>query len=165
MVYHSVCDVSKSKKQSMHALCTHLIGPSALNQKGEGGRFPLNLKRCLFMRGNLVSNPNQVLFSLELVAWGIGLILKVLLNPTSGRDASHPCLISTWPKEECTIVCVMWEEQIFPQSGIVCFGNGPRSRCHSRRLLPLLSLPDVRLSKFVRVRAKVNPTHPKVNNT
>ena len=126
--------------------------------------FYLSLK-IVTVGGNLVSNPNQVLFSLELVAQGVGLILKVLLNPTSGRDAFHPCLISTWPKEECTIVCVMWEEQIFPQSGIVCFGNGPRSRCHSRRLLPLLSLPDVRLSKFVRVRAKVNPTHPKVNNT
>ena len=149
----------------MHALCTHSIGPSALNQKGEGGGFPLNPKRCLFMRGNLVSNPNKVLFSLELVAWGVGLILKILLNPTSGRDVFHHCLISTWPKEECTIVCVMWEEQIFPQSGIVCFGNRPRSRYHSRRLLPLLSLPNVGLSKFVRVGAKVNPAHPKVNNT
>ena len=45
--------------------------------------------------GNLVLNPNQVLSSSELVAWGI---LKVLLNSISGRDASHPCLISTWPK-------------------------------------------------------------------
>ena len=55
--------------------------------------------------GNLVSNPNQVLFSSELAARGAGLILKVLLN-LMGRDASHLCLISTWPKEGCTIVCV-----------------------------------------------------------
>ena len=33
-----------------------------------------------------------------------------LLNPTSGRDVSHPCLISTWPKEWCTTVCVIVEE-------------------------------------------------------
>ena len=32
------------------------------------------------MGGNLVSIPNQILFSLELVAQGAGLILKVLLN-------------------------------------------------------------------------------------
>ena len=48
--------------------------------------------------GNLVLNPNQVLSSSELAAWGAGQILKVLLNSISGRDASHPCLISTWPK-------------------------------------------------------------------
>ena len=36
--------------------------------------------------GNLVSNPNQVLSSSELVARGAGLILKVLLNPASGRN-------------------------------------------------------------------------------
>ena len=59
------------------------------------------------MRGNLVLNPNQVLFSSELAARGIGLILKVLLNPISGRNVSHPCLISTWPKEWCTIMCMI----------------------------------------------------------
>ena len=61
----------------------------------------------VFVGGNLVSNPNQVLSSLELATQDAGLILKVLLNPTLGRDASHPCLISTWPKEEYTIVCVI----------------------------------------------------------
>ena len=59
------------------------------------------------MGRNLVSNLNQVLSFLELAARGAGLILKVLLNPTLGRDASHPCLVNTWPKEGCTIVCVM----------------------------------------------------------
>ena len=59
------------------------------------------------MGRNLVLNPNQVLSSSELAARDAGLILKVLLNPTSGRDASYSCLISTWPKEGCTIVCVM----------------------------------------------------------
>ena len=42
------------------------------------------------MGGNLVLNSNQVLFSSELATRGAGLILKVLLNPTSGRDDSHP---------------------------------------------------------------------------
>ena len=42
------------------------------------------------MGGNLVSNSNHVLSSLELATRGAGLILKVLLNPTSGRKASHP---------------------------------------------------------------------------
>ena len=60
--------------------------------------------------GNLVSNPNQVLSSSELAARDAGLILKVLLNPTLGKDASHPCLISTWPKEGCTIMCVIPEK-------------------------------------------------------
>ena len=34
--------------------------------------------------------------------WRWALVLKVLLNPTSGRDASHSCLINLWPKDECT---------------------------------------------------------------
>ena len=59
------------------------------------------------MGGNLVSNPNQVFSSSVFAARGIGLILKVLLNPISGRNVSHPCLISTWPKEWCTIMCMI----------------------------------------------------------
>ena len=31
--------------------------------------------------------------------WRWALILKILLNPTSGRDASHSFLISLWPKD------------------------------------------------------------------
>ena len=56
--------------------------------------------------GRNESFPNHVLFVL-----GMGrranATLTNLFNPTSGRDASHPCLINTWPKEGCTIVCVM----------------------------------------------------------
>ena len=48
---------------------------------------------------------NQVLFALGM-GRGADATLTNLFNPTSGRDASHPCLISTWPKEECTIMCV-----------------------------------------------------------
>ena len=70
-------------------------------------------QKRLFVGGNLVSNSNQVLFSSELAAQGVGLILKVLLNPTLGGDASHPCLISTWPKEGCTIVCVITLEKYY----------------------------------------------------
>ena len=36
---------------------------------------------------------------------GVDATLTNLFNPTLGRDASHPCLISTWPKEGCIIVC------------------------------------------------------------
>ena len=49
---------------------------------------------------------NQVLFALGM-GRGADATLTNLFNPTSGRDASHPCLISTWPKEWCTIVCVI----------------------------------------------------------
>ena len=116
--------------------------------------FFIETLHIVLVGGNLVSNPNQVLSSLELAAWGAGLILKVLLNPTSGRDASHPCLISTWLKEGCTIVSFDWAQRfesergrwgfplkpqkvpfcgrklsLEPQSGIVLFGiNGTGHR-------------------------------------
>ena len=86
-----------------------------------------------------------------------------LLNPTSGRDASHPCLISLWPKEECTHQArvrgaFLWEDFCLgPQSSIVCFeisNDRPTSLSHEfaqshikERHLP--SLPykeDFRLS-------------------
>ena len=41
---------------------------------------------------------------------GADAILTNLFNPTMGRDASHPCLISTWPKEGYIIVCVITEQ-------------------------------------------------------
>ena len=37
-----------------------------------------------------------------LAAQDVSLTLKDLLNPTSGRDASHPCFISLELKEGCT---------------------------------------------------------------
>ena len=46
--------------------------------------------------------PNQILFALEM-GQGVDATLTNLFNPISGRDASHLCLINTWPKEECTI--------------------------------------------------------------
>ena len=55
--------------------------------------------------GRNESFPDQILFTLRM-GRGADASLTNLFNPTSGRDASHPCLISTWPKEECTIVCV-----------------------------------------------------------
>ena len=46
-----------------------------------------------------------------LFALGVGqradATLTNLFNLISGRDAFHPCFISTWPKEGCTIVCVI----------------------------------------------------------
>ena len=53
-----------------------------------------------------VSGPNQVLFTLGQVRIDLRPTRTNLLNPTSGRDASHPCLISLWLKEGCTIVYV-----------------------------------------------------------
>ena len=54
-----------------------------------------------------VSAPNQVLFTLGWVRIDLRPTRTNLLNPTSGRDASHPCLISFWSKEGCTVVCVI----------------------------------------------------------
>ena len=56
--------------------------------------------------GRNKSFSNQVLFALGMDR-GADTILTNLFNPTSRRDAFHFCLISTWPKEGCTIVCVI----------------------------------------------------------
>ena len=52
-------------------------------------------------------SPNQALFALGWAGLTLALTRTNLLNPTSGRDASHPCLISLKPKEGCTVVCVI----------------------------------------------------------
>ena len=81
-----------------------------------------NLVWAICLCGRNESFPNQVLFAL-----GIGreadAILKNLFNPTSGRDASHPCLISTWPKEGCTIVCVASAHRPIPKRTIPDWGK------------------------------------------
>ena len=77
-----------------------------------------------------VLTPNQVLFALGYARIDLRPTHTNLLNPTPGKDASHPCLISLWPKEG-------WEA----------------------------SLPDVGLSKFVRVRHRLILAYPKMNNT
>ena len=43
--------------------------------------------------------PNQVLFTLGCARIDLRPTHTNLLNPTLGRDASYPCLISLWPKE------------------------------------------------------------------
>ena len=105
MVYHSVCDhVNKSKKLHVYlcTLCTP-SGPSA--DKGGRWGFPLKPQKTHFCKRN-ESFPNQVLFTLGWVGSTLAPTRTNLLNPTSGKDASHPCLINTWSKEDCTIVCV-----------------------------------------------------------
>ena len=75
--------------------------------------------------------PNQVLFALGWARIDLHPTCTNLLNPTSGRDASHPCLINLWPKEGCTVVCVIFH--LSSQSGIVHFGMGkdwPTSHPH-----------------------------------
>ena len=104
MVYHSLCDVSKSQKLRMHPLCTLLLRLNAMKAKGGRWGFPLKPQKTPFC-GRNESFPNQVLFALGMGRGG-NATLTNLFNPISGRDASHPCLISTWPKEECTIMCV-----------------------------------------------------------
>ena len=86
------------------------------------------------MGGNLVSNPNQVLFSLELVAQGAGLILKVLLNPTSGRDASYT--------------------MVHPYLGQVLIRQGWEA-----------SLPDMELSKTLRIKLAPHAANSEEDNT
>ena len=90
-----------------------------------------------YVGGNLVSNPNQVLSSLKLTAQGTGLILKVLLNPTPGRDAFHPCLISTWPKERCTIMSFSWAHRFESKGGRWGFPLKPQKAPFCGRKLSL----------------------------
>ena len=88
-----------------------------LNFKENHWRFE---DRSILMKhscGRNESFPNQVLFALRMRR-GADATLTNLFNPTSGRDASHLCLISTWPKEGCTIVCV-----IFPKRTILDWGK------------------------------------------
>ena len=63
-----------------------------------GERFVPPTKSCLFVGG---TNLSPIRYC-PLRKWRWALVLKVLLNPTSGRDASHSCLINLWPKDECT---------------------------------------------------------------
>ena len=87
--------------------------------------------------GRNESFPNQVLSSSELAARGAGLILKVLLNPTSGRDASHPCLGVPYPSLGQVLIRQGWEA----------------------------SLPDVGLSKTLRIRPAPRAANSKEDNT
>ena len=63
---------------------------------------------CQKYCGRNKSFHNQVLLFALGMDQGADATLMNLFNPTSGRGVSHPCLISTWPKEWCAIVCVMW---------------------------------------------------------
>ena len=64
--------------------------------------------------GKNKSFPNQVSFALGWAGSTLAPIRTNLLNPTSGRDVSHPYLISTWDKEGCTIVCVIIHTMVHP---------------------------------------------------
>ena len=57
--------------------------------------------------GRNKSFPNHLLFTLGWAGSTLTSTRMDLLNPTLGKDASHLCLISTWPKKECTIVCMI----------------------------------------------------------
>ena len=99
------------------------------------------------MGGNLVSNPNQVLSSSELATRGANLILKILLNPTSRRDAPRPCLINNWSKEWCTIVCVISLGQVLIRQRWEVF------------------LPYVGLSKTLKIRPTPRAANSEKDNT
>ena len=91
----------------MHALCTLSLRLNAMKAKGGRWGFPLKPQNAHFCGSN-ESFQNQVLFALRM-GRRTDATLTNLFNFTSGRDTSHLCLISTWPKEWCTIVCViMW---------------------------------------------------------
>ena len=76
-----------------------------------------------------VSAPNQVLFALGWARIDLRPTCTNLLNPTTGRDASHPCLISLWPKEGRTVVCVISTPFLRPKG--VCVIGTPflRPKC------------------------------------
>ena len=61
---------------------------------------------CVIVEGTNLS-PIRYFFALGM-GRGADASLTNLFNPTSERDASHPYLTSTWPKEGYTIVCMMW---------------------------------------------------------
>ena len=63
---------------------------------------------------------------------GANTTLSNLFNPASGRDASHPYLISTWPKEMCTIMCVMCSSGRGMPFGV----TNPCGRSKSQKLPP-----------------------------
>ena len=100
-----------------------------------------------------------------------GSYLPDLFNPTSGRDASHMCLISLSPRHMCTTTTQCGRVScISPQlEGIVCFGScltdlfNPTSgrdtshMCLGHKLIRHMweaSLPNVGLNKSVRHEPK-----------
>ena len=107
--------------------------------------------------GRNKSFSNQVLSTLGWAGSTLAPTRKDLLNPTSKRDASHPCLISTWPKEGCTILCVctivyvITHTTVHPSLGQELIRSGWEA-----------SLFDVGLSKSLQVGARVDPAHSKV---
>ena len=100
--------------------------------------------------GRNKSFSNQVLSALGWARSTLAPTCTDLLNLTSGRDASHPYLISTWPKEGCTIVYVITHTMVHPSLSQVLIRQGWEA-----------SFIDVGLSKSVRVGARVDPAHPK----
>ena len=77
-----------------------LGGRWGLPLKPQNAPFSWWLEPCtlgapkLLCERTFVSAPNQVLFTLEWVKINLHPTRTNLINPTSGRDASHPCPIS-----------------------------------------------------------------------
>ena len=82
----------------------------------------------------------------ELSALGSGVTLTNLLNPTSGSDASHPCLISIEPKEECTNQYLIGERFASPTKinyDVCIYYIFINNKCiHAKSIAPRLSLPS-----------------------
>ena len=120
-------------------------------------------------------NPIRYRLSLGWVRTDLRLIRTNLLNPILGRNASHPCLISLWLKEGCTIVCVSrslpipyligGRDESSPTKWITHTTVHPSLDQKLIRQGWEASLPDVGLSKFVRVGRRSIIAHPKANNT
>ena len=94
---------SKSQKIASHRIHYTLLSKSN-NLAGGRWRFPLKPQNVPFC-GRNESFSNQVLSTLGWARSTLTPTRMDLFNLTSGRDASYPYLISTWPKEGCTIVC------------------------------------------------------------
>ena len=100
--------------------------------------------------GRNESFPNQVLFALKMNQ-GADATLTNLFNPTSEKDASHPCLISTWPKEWCTIVCVCGRNESFPNQVLFALEMGRGA--------------DATLMNLFNPTSRKNASHPCLINT
>ena len=100
-------NIKKKKQFSCIFQIKNMSGQLKLKKQFFKEKKKENTKICYYQCGGNEFIPNQVLSALGQAGSTLAPTCTDLLNPTSGRDASHPCLISTWLKEGCIIVCVM----------------------------------------------------------
>ena len=107
--------------------------------------------------GRNKSFSNQVL---SVLGWARSTLAPTrtdLLNPTSRRDASHPYLISTWPKEGCTVVSFGWAQCFESEGGRWGFPLKPRKAPFCGRKLSLEPQSSIVLFGISNTGRRPNP--------